>query len=254
VRPSRSPGASLNASQTFLCFTMTSVALAALNRGVSSSDGLESLRESERLIAYTDAVVAIAQTLLILPLMDAAREVDSTREFFNKNHSLTLTFFLSFYVITIFWMGHDRLFSRVKRLTQWLVLLNFAWLLTVIVLPIATILTKEDDDRAVALYISIMFANRFVALFQVLEVRREPRTWAGAEGPSRLALVAHVVVLSLFGLALLLAVTTPVHFAVLGLTALWWPVMQGIKRARPDLVAPRPRGEKRDGSASFTEP
>ena len=37
-----------------------------------SSSGLESLRESERIIAFTDAVVAVAITLLILPLMEFA--------------------------------------------------------------------------------------------------------------------------------------------------------------------------------------
>ena len=39
----------------------------------ASSAGLESLRESERIIAFTDAVVAVAITLLILPLSASRR-------------------------------------------------------------------------------------------------------------------------------------------------------------------------------------
>ena len=48
-----------------------------------------------------------------------------------------MTFLLSFYVITLFWFDHDRLFSRVKRLTPVLAFMNFCWMLTIILIPVA---------------------------------------------------------------------------------------------------------------------
>ena len=72
-----------------------------------SSSGLESLRESERIIAFTDAVVAVAITLLILPLMEfATGEADSGKEFFRRRGSLLGSFITSFWIIALMWNGH----------------------------------------------------------------------------------------------------------------------------------------------------
>ena len=71
-----------------------------------SRSGLESLRESERIIAFTDAVVAVAITLLILPLMEfATGEADSGKEFFRRRGSLLGSFITSFWIIALMWNG-----------------------------------------------------------------------------------------------------------------------------------------------------
>ena len=49
-----------------------------------SSSGLGSLRESERIVAFTDAVVAVAITLLILPLSATRRPSKRRREGFES--------------------------------------------------------------------------------------------------------------------------------------------------------------------------
>src|SRR6478735_6009389 len=67
---------------------------------------------AERLKAFSDAVVAIAMTLLILPLMESVRDVAahdlSTWEWLNENAGQLLSFALSFVLIANFWLTHHR--------------------------------------------------------------------------------------------------------------------------------------------------
>lgn len=55
----------------------------------------------------TDAVVAIAMTLLVLPLVEAVNEVKLDVSAFATEHtSLFVSFVVSFLVILLFWVAH----------------------------------------------------------------------------------------------------------------------------------------------------
>jgi uncharacterized membrane protein len=71
-------------------------------------------RGLERLIFFSDAVVAIAITLIVLPLVDSAREVAhmSTSKFLSENAYALTAAGISFVVISSFWREHHRLFER----------------------------------------------------------------------------------------------------------------------------------------------
>ena len=89
---------------------------------------------ADRVKSFADAVVAIAMTLLILPLMEsvgsAVDEHLGTAEWLNENSGLLLSFTLSFVLIANFWMTHHRLFARVHQVTNALVWLTIAcWLM-----------------------------------------------------------------------------------------------------------------------------
>ena len=77
------------------------------------------LHDAERFIAFTDAVVAIALTLLILPLMENANEFfgeeegNNVGEWFNENRHRLGGFALSFFVVSLFWIQHDSTFQHV---------------------------------------------------------------------------------------------------------------------------------------------
>jgi uncharacterized membrane protein len=62
----------------------------------------------DRLVAFTDAVVAIAITLLVLPLADlvheAAAKHETSWEVISKNQSQIFSFLLSFVVIARMWV------------------------------------------------------------------------------------------------------------------------------------------------------
>jgi uncharacterized membrane protein len=99
------------------------------------------MRDPDRLVLFSDAVVAIAITLLILPLVDVVGE-DYTkvgaRELVSENKQSIETFLLSFVVIATFWLGHHRLFEHVRAYTTGMMRLNLLWLLTIVFLPFPT--------------------------------------------------------------------------------------------------------------------
>ncbi|GAB83613.1 TMEM175 family protein [Gordonia rubripertincta] len=116
-----------------------------------------------RLIAFADAVVAIALTLLVLPLVDIAndlREETSVAEVIS-DHSLELmSFFVSFVVIWILWRQHHQTMEYFRSYDSLLINLTFVWLLTVVILPFATAMI--DDSRVewgTAFYIGVLAAS-----------------------------------------------------------------------------------------------
>ena len=73
------------------------------------------MHEAERLITFADAVVAIAMTLLILPLMDAATDFGednkdaSISAYFSENVTKLFSFAISFFVVAELWALDDNL-------------------------------------------------------------------------------------------------------------------------------------------------
>lgn len=57
----------------------------------------------ERLVAFSDAVVAIAITLIVLPLVDHAIDAENATEFFAGNVVGLITALLSFVIVGVFW-------------------------------------------------------------------------------------------------------------------------------------------------------
>jgi uncharacterized membrane protein len=137
-------------------------------------------RGLDRIIFFTDAVAAIAITLLILPLVDevstAASHGQRVEEFLADNASQALGFSISFAVIARLWMAHHSLFQHVRAHTPLLVWLNFLWAFTIAVLPLPTAVISqfEIDAAARALYIGTMAASSLVLTLILLTITRTP--------------------------------------------------------------------------------
>ncbi|MER5793422.1 TMEM175 family protein [Streptomyces sp. NPDC001980] len=103
----------------------------------------------ERLIYFSDAVVAIAITLLALELPVPTGEVhgNSGVLHFLREHLAEYTAFLvSFWAIAIHWMIHQRLFRYATGLSGGAIRWNLLWLLAIVVTPFTTkLLTSEAD-------------------------------------------------------------------------------------------------------------
>jgi uncharacterized membrane protein len=96
---------------------------------------------AERLVVFTDAVAAIAITLLILPLMEkvsGASEAGSFGRFVGDNIGRFGAFVLSFAVIFRLWWAHHQLFRHITRLDTWVVRWSLLWTFAVVLLPIPT--------------------------------------------------------------------------------------------------------------------
>jgi len=115
----------------------------------------------ERLVFFSDAVFAIVITLLVLPLTaetELPRGVSLASQL-RGTWPHVLTFVITFLVIGQFWIGHHRLYDRLRRYDQGLLWLNLFCLLAVAFMPFPAALlgTGSAGDRfPVVLYAASM--------------------------------------------------------------------------------------------------
>ncbi len=112
-------------------------------------DALESdARAAERLTFFTDAVIAIAMTLLAIEL--PIPEGDNVAAFLHsvKNDGgHYLAFLISFAAIAAAWSSHHDIFRYVRRIDTRLRTLNTTWLLMIVLTPFATqLLTSKGAE------------------------------------------------------------------------------------------------------------
>lgn len=91
---------------------------------------MQTPRGSDRLVNFSDAVVAIAITLIVLPPVDSARDLgtESVGVFLRQNSDNLWAAALSFVVIGGFWKDHHRLFEQVTGYTRVVINVNLLWL------------------------------------------------------------------------------------------------------------------------------
>lgn len=127
------------------------VSLPASRRPTATEGESSPTASPERLVFFSDAVIAIAMTLLALELPLPHGEDDAAlwRSFFHLLPEQYLTFTLSFVVTAAYWTAHHGLFRRVARLAPGIVALNMLFLFTVVLLPFATRLVGEEGRSQV---------------------------------------------------------------------------------------------------------
>jgi uncharacterized membrane protein len=105
---------------------------------------------ADRLIFFSDAVVAIAITLLALDLpVPTGITVHELLSSVVDNADSYLAFLISFVVIAAMWSQHHHVFRYAERSDAWLRTLDLCWLMMVVLNPFATrLLTSEGPDTA----------------------------------------------------------------------------------------------------------
>ncbi|MDP9026552.1 MAG: TMEM175 family protein [Actinomycetota bacterium] len=180
-------------------------------------------RGFDRLVFFTDAVTAIAITLLILPVVDlvpvyAAHPASTISGFVTMYATQMWSFVLSFVIIGRLWLAHHRLLEPVERQSRLLLTGSLAWAFTIVVLPLPTALiaTFHADRTGILFYVGTMTASSLLLSALAWEVYRRPELGANDRQAS---------LMNLFGVgsnaaAFLLALAIGLIFPTIGLYSL----------------------------------
>ncbi|GAA4770862.1 TMEM175 family protein [Actinomycetospora chibensis] len=173
----------------------------------------------ERLLAFSDGVVAIALTLLILPLAELVPETAGPEAtgltVLRENLAPIGSFLLSFLVIGRFWAAHHRVFARARTASRALVQWNLAWLLTIVVLPFPTEMVGaySEDPFTLRFYVGTLLVSAALLSWMTVLISR-------ALGPAARAGLRDM---SFGGTTLALVVVFAVTLVAPGLG--YWPIL-----------------------------
>lgn len=175
---------------------------------------------ASRLVAFSDAVVAIGITLLVLPLIDlvpeAVRSGDPAVDVVIGNLVPIGSFLLSFAVIWRIWTVHHQVFATVETVSGAVSFVNMGWLACIVFLPFPVDLigTYGAEPFVLGLYVGVLLLSSITLAVMAFTLRRSQRD--GAAPPRR---VAEQVAGNAVGLmiAFVIVVTVP--------SAGFWPLL-----------------------------
>jgi uncharacterized membrane protein len=188
---------------------------------------------AERLIFFSDAVAAIAMTLLAFTLKVPVGSSDRAilRGLWNDRLSY-LEFLISFVVIGGHWRSHHRLFRYLNRLDSRIITLNMVWLLMIVIIPFATELLSGRGGFGVrfSLYAIIQVLTLLTFLLMSRHLRGSKLLRPGAAQPSPRDDDA-----SLLAIAAMFAISIPVAFVTQWAFVFWVassPAARAVRRYR----------------------
>jgi uncharacterized membrane protein len=168
----------------------------------------------ERIVFFSDAVIAIAITLLVIEIR--VPEIPSgliAAELPGRLLALSpsyLSYFISFFVIGLYWMLHHRIFNYIRRFDRGLIWLNLVFLFFIAFLPFPTaVLGAYPAEQAAVILYAISVAAIGLAKvglwwyasrrYRLIDRALEP---GAIRAEARRGLIAPVVFLLSIGLAL----------------------------------------------------
>ena len=126
----------------------------AASAGSGSGHGsaeFEGGRDLDRVVFFSDAVFAIAMTVLALTLSIPAGTTDAgVAHALDKAIPSMFSYALSFAVIAIYWLTHHRMFRYIRRLDTTLLVLNLASLGAIAFVPFPTSVLGEHGSTTAA--------------------------------------------------------------------------------------------------------
>jgi uncharacterized membrane protein len=149
------------------------------------------LSDSARVEAFSDGVLAIVITLLVLNLRAPDRSGQMLHQLLQQWPSY-LAYLASFCYVGVIWVNHHQLFTRIDSVDSGLLWRNLALLLATSVLPFPTAVVSSafeygdhrDEVTALVLYglEAALMALTWLALFHYLSLRQ--RLLASGTSPS----------------------------------------------------------------------
>ena len=200
---------------------------------MSTRDGLAT---SSRLEAFSDGVLAIAITLLVLDLRVPAHEPGTLLHALGLIWPSYLAYVASFFYIGVVWLNHHAAFTRIRMVDRGLLAANLLLLLFTSVLPFPTAVLADsirlgslnDQRAAIGLYglISTLMAASWLLFYHYLHHSTDlahahvPPVYFGVQRRRAvtgiigflLATLLGITLSPLFGLALFIAL--PLFYAI----------------------------------------
>jgi len=196
--------------------------------------------EFDRVAFFSDAVFAIAMTLLVVGIGIPEVAESGLDEALESKRPEIVSFFLSFVVIGNYWLAHHRFFANLARVSHPLMLVNLVYLAAIAFTPFPTALAGRYTDRPVSIVmyaITLGVASGLEAVMFVIADRDDLLVRRPSRALMRYSVLAAVVPVVVFvgSIPLALLISTEV--------ALWswvliFPLEYGLARRR------KPPGEE----------
>jgi uncharacterized membrane protein len=139
----------------------------------------------ERIVFFSDAVFAIAITLLVIEIKIPHLEANATNEEMLQGFLLNIPkyigFFISFLIIGAYWTGHHRLYGFIKDFNQGLLWRNLLFLMFVAFMPFTTGFLSETFFGFVPLVVYGL-TSALAGLMQLWQWRYAVKSGFVAEG------------------------------------------------------------------------
>jgi uncharacterized membrane protein len=195
-------------------------------------------RGLDRLVTFLDAVVAIAITLLVLPLIEVLdqRGADDLATVLGDHLPQFGAFALSFVVIARLWLVHHHIVEWVGAYDPAFLWVSLAWAFTIVVLPFSTQVIAEfgADRLSVAVYVGTITASSALSTGLTVLVRRRAPLRREGVSAADVDVVPAAIATALMVLALVLGVVfRAVNLYALFVLFLSGPVERLVRRAFP---------------------
>jgi TMEM175 potassium channel family protein len=134
--------------------------------------------EFDRALLFTDAVYAIAMTLLVVGIAvpTVSGDSDSPRamlDALNEKTSEFISFFVAFWIIGRYWLAHHEFVAQLRSVDRMLISINLVYLAFVAFLPFPTALIGRYEENPISL---VLFAGT-LAIVSLLEVLLFQYAW-----------------------------------------------------------------------------
>jgi uncharacterized membrane protein len=190
-----------------------------------SPESRERTLELDRLVNFSDAVFAIAATLLVLNIGFSFRlePPDLERKLWHEFGDALpqiLAYALSFFVIARLWLGHHRMFKVIRRIDGRFISLNLVMLGLVALVPFPTEVYGNfpREQPALIVYCVAISAPSIVSTFMLRYAAQDNRL---LEPSTPREFVVHSQLRSL-SIPIVFLSSIPISFVSVGLAQYWW--------------------------------
>lgn len=131
-----------------------------MNKAIVTASYSKTGLKPDRLSAWVDGIFAFSMTLLVITIDVPKVPIDQLPNAIYANHQNFTSYILSFLLLSIFWIQHQRIFNNIERINENFIWLNIFNMMFVVFIPFTTNLISDYNHSAFA---HIMFnANLLV--------------------------------------------------------------------------------------------